>query len=110
MIYLPSKSSYYNRNQIQLTILTGIEDYSGLRGWVNKAGHRWDYCNCRPTLNSVKLEARLFQSPMSAYEWKQIKTADDFSFWVLPNLDHGSIVSRFENDDAEITDLTVQQP
>lgn len=25
-------TSYYNRNQIQLTILTGIEDYTGLRG------------------------------------------------------------------------------
>ena len=99
--------SYFNRNQIQLTILTGIEDYSGLRGWVNKPGTDGTIVISGATLNSVKLRLD-FSNPDTPYEWKQIKTADDFGFGVLPGLDHGSIVSRFKEDDAEIVDITVE--
>lgn len=99
-------SSYYNRNQIKLTILTGIEDYSGLRGWVNKPGTDGTIVIAGSPLNSVKLNLN-FSNPDAPYEWKQIKTADDFSFGVLPNLDHGSIVSSFEKDDAEIIKIAV---
>lgn len=102
-----NNASYYNRNQIQLTILTGIEDYAGLRGWVNKPGTDGTIVIAGSTLNSVKLLLD-FSNPAAPYEWKQIKTADDFCFGVLPNIDHGSIVSNFEDDDSDIIDLTVE--
>ena len=101
------KDSYYNRDQIQLTILTGIEDYTGLRGWVNKPGTDGTIVIAGSTLNSVKLKLD-FSNQSKSHKWTQINTADDFCFGVLPNLDHGSIVSRFEEDDADIIRLAVE--
>lgn len=101
------KNSYYNRNQIQLTILTGIEDYAGLRGWVNKPGTDGTIVIAGATLNTVKLKLD-FSNPESSYEWKQIQTADDFCFAVLPNLDHGTIVSNFEEDGGDVIDIAVE--
>jgi hypothetical protein len=101
------KDSYYNRNQIQLTILTGIEDYAGLRGWVNKPGTDGTIVIAGSTINSVKLKLD-FSNPDKPHEWKQIDTTDDFCFGVLPNLDHGSIVSSFEDNDADIVELLVE--
>ena len=99
--------SYYNKEQIQLTILTGIEDYAGLKGWVNKPGTDGTIVIAGSTLNSVKLKLD-FSNPDTNYEWKEVKTADDFCFGVLPNLDHGTIVSSFEKEEAEIIDLTIE--
>ncbi|WP_340102638.1 esterase/lipase family protein [Rhodohalobacter sp. 8-1] len=99
-------SSYYNRDQIQLTILTGIEDYSGLRGWVNKPGTDGTIVISGAPLNSVKLKLN-FSNVDMPYEWKEMKTADDFCFGVLPDLDHGSIVSSFEDDNAQIIKIAV---
>ncbi|HKL14985.1 MAG TPA: hypothetical protein VJ915_05085 [Balneolaceae bacterium] len=102
-----SETPYYNRNQIQLTILTGIEDYEGLKGWVNKPGTDGTIVIAGATLNSVKLSLN-FSNHDVPYQWKQVKTADDFCFGVLPGLDHGTIVSSFKEDDADIVDLAVE--
>jgi hypothetical protein len=98
---------YFNRNQIQLTVLTGIEDYAGLKGWVNKPGTDGTIVIAGVTLNSVKLSLD-FSNPDTPYQWNQKKSADDFCFGVLPGLDHGSIVNSFEDDDADIIDLAVE--
>lgn len=100
-------NSYFNRNQIQLTILVGIEDYSGLRGWVNKPGTDGTVVIAGTSLDSIKLGLD-FSDPTTPQEWKETKTAHDFAFGVLPEFDHGSIVGKFEDEDSQITQLTVE--
>jgi len=99
--------SWYNRDQIQLTILTGREDYAGLRGWVNKPGTDGTIVIAGSSINSVMLKLD-FSDPDTPCEWKQIKTGHDFSFGVIPGLDHGTIVGDFEKESGEIIDLTVE--
>lgn len=101
------ESSYYNRNQIQLTILTGIKDYAGARGWVNKPGTDGTIVIAGAPLNTVKLKLDFSDSEVP-YKWEEIKTAVDFCFGVLPDLDHGSIVGKFEEESADITDILVK--
>lgn len=99
--------SYYNRKQVQLTILTGIKDYEGARGWVNKPGTDGTIVIAGAPLNTVKLKLD-FSDQEVPYKWEKIKTANDFCFGVLPDLDHGSIVGKFEESSAEITDLVIE--
>ena len=101
------KKSYYNKNQIQLTILTGIEDYSGVRGWVNKPGTDGTIVISGAPLNTVKLRLD-FSDPNTPVEWAETKTASDFTFGVLAGLDHGSIVGEFEKEKGRIVDLTTE--
>ncbi|MCH8547613.1 MAG: hypothetical protein LAT80_01985 [Balneolaceae bacterium] len=101
------KKSYYNKDQIQLTILTGIEDYSGIRGWVNKPGTDGTIVIAGTSLDSVKLKLD-FCDPENPCLWSRTETAHDFSFGVLPGLDHGSIVGEFKNERGRITDLTAE--
>jgi len=102
-----SGDSYYSRNQVQLTVLTGIEDYGGIRGWVNKPGTDGTIVIAGSTLDSIKLTLD-FSDPNSPHKWSEIKTAHDFCFGVLQNLDHGSIVGEFENSESAITKLVTQ--
>lgn len=97
----------YNRDNIRLTILTGMEDYGGIRGWVNKPGTDGTIVIAGTTLNSVKLRID-FSSSDAPHQWEEFKTSDDFAFGVLPNIDHGSIVGEFEKDAGRVIDLTVQ--
>lgn len=99
--------SYFNRDQIQLTILVGIEDYFGIRGWVNKPGTDGTVVIAGTSLNSVKLGLD-FCDPTAPYQWKETKTVHDFAFGVLPELNHGSIVGRFSDENSQITKLTVE--
>lgn len=101
------RDCYYNRKNIQLTILTGLEDYSGIRGWVNKPGTDGTVVIAGTTLNTVKLKVD-FSNPESAHEWTEMKTAEDFCFGVLPRIDHGSIVGEFEKANGRVIDLTVE--
>lgn len=101
------EGSYFNRDQIQLTILVGIEDYSGLRGWVNKPGTDGTVVIAGTSLDSIKLGLD-FSNPETPQEWKETQTAHDFAYGVLPDLDHGSIVGEFEKKNSQITQLTVE--
>ncbi|MEX0895177.1 MAG: hypothetical protein WDZ36_05410 [Balneolaceae bacterium] len=99
--------SYYNRNQIQLTILVGIKDYSGLRGWVNKPGTDGTVVISGTSLDSIKLELD-FSNPSIPWKWKETETAHDFAFGVLEGLDHGSIVEQFSEPQSQISQLTAE--
>jgi len=99
--------SYYNRNQVQLTVLTGIEDYGGIRGWVNKPGTDGTIVIAGSTLDSIKLTLD-FSDPNTPHQWSETKTANDFCFGVLQKLDHGSIVGEFENSESAISKLVIQ--
>ena len=98
---------YYRRDKIQLTVLTGLEDYSGIRGWVNKPGTDGTVVIAGTTLNTVKLKVD-FSNPATPHEWKETKTNSDFGFGVLPKIDHGTIVGEFEKDSGRVIDLTVE--
>ena len=105
-LFYPQKT-FYQRDRIQLTILTGIEDYSGIRGWVNKPGTDGTVVIAGSSVDSVKLSLD-FSNPDLPYSWQKTKTANDYAFGVLNGLDHGTITSEFEKDESEIIDLTTK--
>lgn len=88
---------YFNARQIQLTILVGVKDYTGIRGWVNKPGTDGTVVIAGTTLNTVKVHLDYSresdrQLDYTPFEWKSTATVAEFGFGVLPGLDHGSIV------------------
>jgi hypothetical protein len=90
---------YYNRDQIQVTILCGIEDYAGLRGWVNKPGTDGTVVIAGASLDAVKLRLDFSKDheatgAYTPFDWAVTGTVADFGFGVLPGLDHGTIVSE----------------
>ena len=101
------KKPYYNSTQIQTTILVGIDDYEGLRGWVNKPGTDGTVVIAGTSLDSAKLvldfskprDKRLNYKP---YNWTITNPSDDFAFGVLEGLDHGSI------EKSEVGELLVK--
>lgn len=105
-LFYPSKT-FYQGERIQLTILTGIEDYTGIRGWVNKPGTDGTVVIAGCSVDSVKLSLD-FSDPGSPFSWQKTKTANDYAFGVLEGLDHGTITSEFEKDEAEIIELTTE--
>ena len=93
----------YRADRIQLTILVGIEDYTGLRGWVNKAGTDGTVVISGTSLDTLKLTLDCTRSKgededYEPYSWGQNKAVDEFAFGVLPDLNHGTIVSDPGND------------
>lgn len=105
-LFYPQKT-FYQRDRIQLTILTGIEDYSGIRGWVNKPGTDGTVVIAGTSIDSVKLNLD-FSDSDSPYSWQKTKTANDYAFGVIEGLDHGSIASEFEKGEGEVIDLTIE--
>lgn len=105
-LFYPQKT-FYQRDRIQLTILTGIEDYAGIRGWVNKPGTDGTVVIAGSSMDSVKLNLD-FSDSDAPYRWQKTKTANDYAFGVLEGLDHGTITSEFEKGEGEIIDLTTE--
>ncbi|HHP7245507.1 MAG TPA: esterase/lipase family protein [Elainellaceae cyanobacterium] len=89
------ESPYYNASQIQLTILVGIEDYTGIMGWVNKPGTDGAVVIAGTPLNSVKIMLDFSQKDYGdpvIFDWKEAHPPDDFAFGILKGLNHGSII------------------
>ena len=89
---------YFRDDQIQLTILVGVQDYTGLRGWVNKPGTDGTVVIAGTSLDTVKVRLDFSKdkeagAEYTPFEWQTTKTMADFGFGVLEGLDHGSIVS-----------------
>jgi hypothetical protein len=105
---------YFNRDQIQLTILTGVQDYSGLRGWVNKPGTDGTIVIAGASLDTVKLRLDFSKEKEAAdaytpFEWEVTGTVADFGFGVLEGLDHGSIVSEVDSRaQSAVSELVVR--
>lgn len=88
----------YSADRVQLTILVGIRDYTGMRGWVNKPGTDGTVVISGTSLDSLKLSLDCTKpsgegDEYTPYQWSEFKAVDDFAWGVLPDLDHGSIVS-----------------
>lgn len=108
------KEPYYNAEQIQTTILVGVEDYQGLRGWVNKPGTDGTVVIAGTSLDSAKLVLD-FSMPTikgEAYEpfqWSLTNPPEEFGFGVLEKLDHGSIVEAVGSEkDNQVSRLVLK--
>ena len=104
---------YFNDEQIQLTVLVGVQDYSGLRGWVNKPGTDGTVVIAGTSLDTVKVRLDFSREKDSAetytpFEWESTKTVAEFGFAVLEGLDHGSIVDQASQAGSPAGDLLVR--
>lgn len=87
--------NFYSGDRVRLTVLVGLDDYSGLRGWVNKPGTDGTVVIAGTPLNSIKVTLD-FSQGRGPVRWDIGKNVARFAFGVLPGYDHGSIVSAFE--------------
>ena len=90
---------YYNAKQIQLTILVGIEGYSGaLRGLVNRPGSDGTVVIAGTSIDSAKLTLDFskprIRSSYTPYDWTCKNPPEEFGFAVLEGVNHTSIVQE----------------
>lgn len=97
---------YYSAEKIQTTILVGIKDYEGLRGWVNKPGTDGTVVIAGTSLDSAKLVLDYTHTagsePTRRLQWEYQNPPDDFAFGVLDGIDHGSIVDPTSPNKDEV--------
>ncbi|MDP2496405.1 MAG: hypothetical protein Q8W44_00295 [Candidatus Palauibacterales bacterium] len=85
----------YDADRVRLTVLVGLSDYSGLRGWVpEKPGTDGAVVIAGTPLDSVKLSLD-FCDPSEPRRWRRDTAHGAFAFGTLPGHDHGSIVEAF---------------
>jgi len=106
---------YYNRNQVQVTILVGIEGYGGVAKVVNKPGTDGTVIIAGTSLDSAKLRLD-FSKPAPAdaeqdyapYQWAVEDPQGDFAFGVLEGLDHGSVVGESADPEKLVCQLLTE--
>jgi hypothetical protein len=89
----------YRADGIQVTVLVGVKDYDGLRGWINKPGTDGTVVIAGTTLTSLKLildctRARGEGANYVPYQWSTETHVAELAWAALPALDHGSIVEQ----------------
>jgi pimeloyl-ACP methyl ester carboxylesterase len=87
---------FYDADRIRLTVLVGLDDYTGLRGWVNKPGTDGTVVIAGTPLNSVRLRLD-FSNRRVPFMWQKEVQLGTFAFGALPGYDHGTIVGAFEH-------------
>lgn len=98
---------FYDPERVRLTVLVGIEDYRGIRGWVNKPGTDGTVVIAGTPLNTIKVTLD-FVNPTKKLQWKIGENMCSFAFGVLPGYDHGSIVGAFQNHRTEPSHPVIQ--
>ncbi len=103
----------YSAERIQVTILVGIKDYDGLRGWVNKPGTDGTVVIAGTSLNTLKLTLDCTKGKQEAgtytpYQWSTVDPIDEYAWAVLPGLDHGSIVVSAGVNDSPAAKLVLE--
>lgn len=102
------REPYYRPDGVQVTVLVGVEDYPGLRALINKPGTDGTVVISGTALDTVKLTLDPTQplpseGPRRPYDWAWTPRPVEAAFGVLPDLDHGTIVSTFRDDRPEET-------
>ncbi|WP_457638871.1 esterase/lipase family protein [Persephonella sp.] len=100
------KEPFYNKDQIQLFVLTGSKGYEGLRKLVNKKGTDGTVVVAGTDLKSVK-----FRLDFSGEEEKisYVKPPVETAFCVLPKYNHGTIVEKVSPEkDSQIGNLLLK--
>ncbi len=97
----------FTADNIQLTVLVGSQDYTGLRGWVNKPGTDGTVVIAGTSVDTVKFvldccSPQREGAEYAPYVWHRTDHSGDFAFAVLPVLDHGSIVDVVGKSDDDV--------
>jgi hypothetical protein len=93
-------------NAMELTVLVGGSDYQGLRGWINKPGTDGTVVVSGTGIGITKLQVDYTRST-EATQIDYSSPAEQYAFGVLPDHNHGSIVSCFESPDSDVEKLVV---
>jgi hypothetical protein len=105
---------YYNAHQIQTTILVGADDYSGLRGWVNKPGTDGTAVIAGTSIDSAKLVLDLSRPTQPGenyvpYRWAITNPPSDFAWGVLEGVNHGTIIDQVApGNNSQVGQLLIQ--
>lgn len=102
---LLSDDVFYRADRLQVTILVGADDYTGIAGWVNKPGTDGTVVIAGTSLDTAKLRLdccvpRYGAEGYEPFRWSKQEAVDEFGFAVLPGYDHGSIVNRIGEPDG----------
>lgn len=92
---------YFNSRQIQLTILTGINDFSGIKSLVNKPGTDGTVVISGTAVNAAKMIVdctKVNEVDYKPLNWKVKEYVEDYAFAVLEDCHHTSIVSDLHKD------------
>jgi hypothetical protein len=102
------RDNYFNAKQIRTTVLVGIADYEGIRGWLNKDGTDGTVVIAGTNLNTIKLCLK-FGIPQSLtdiylpHQWSTDNCASEIAFGILDDLNHGTIVDRAAEESSNPT-------
>ena len=97
---VPERGTPYTARDIQVTVLVGIDDYDGFRGWVNKPGTDGTVVIAGTGLNTLKLTLDCTGPSSAPYAWTRRGAAAEVAFGVLPGMHHGSIVDGAADERA----------
>lgn len=103
----------YSDERIQVTVLVGIKDYEGARGWINKPGTDGTVVIAGTSLNTAKLVLDCTRgndeiTGYVPYKWKAEKPIDAFAWAVIPGVDHGGIVDSAATEGSITSALILQ--
>lgn len=95
---------WYTRDQIQLTIIVGLEDYEGIRGLVNAPGTDGTVVIAGTCLDTAKITLDFcnpgeLSQDYEPFTWAESRPVSDFAFTVLPAYNHGTIVSEIDAEE-----------
>ncbi|MFQ5599844.1 MAG: esterase/lipase family protein [Candidatus Krumholzibacteriia bacterium] len=92
---LLTRRPLYSSRRIATTVLVGVEDYEGIRRFVNKPGTDGTVVIAGTALDATKLVLSFCEPrgrDVSACSWARARGPNEFAFGVLEGLNHGSIV------------------
>ncbi|MEM7770588.1 MAG: alpha/beta hydrolase [Cyanobacteria bacterium P01_A01_bin.37] len=100
----------YRPDLIQLTILIGLEDYAGIRGWVNKPGTDGAVVIAGTGVDTIKivLDFTVREHVSSApFDWQAIAPPKEFAFGVMKDVNHGTIVDATWDAESPVSQFLV---
>ncbi len=97
----------FSADDINLTILVGLDDYAGLRGWVNKPGTDGTVVIAGTPVNTLKCVLDCTKpsdqdEEYLPYSWSQKSAVHDVAWGALSGYDHGTIVGALDNAPGEL--------
>lgn len=93
----------YSAAGIQVTVLVGIRDYTGIRGWVNKPGTDGTVVIAGTSIDTAKVTLDFCTSVKGqTINWAETDPPSEFGLGILQHYDHGSIVDAATRSDSDV--------